>query len=191
MFREGLHRRMGQNSLPSVPRFGAIQHYPSSLPLHPREVIMGVNHFVYSGDGLALTEKFEGLSLTAYQDTAGVWTIGYGHTGSDVVQGLTITHDQAIALLMSDIAASTAFVNQAVTVPLTQNEFDALVDFVFNVGRAAFAGSTLLRDLNANQIEAAAAQFDRWDIAGGHIVAGLLRRREAEEALFEGDIPTQ
>jgi lysozyme len=145
---------------------------------------MSVNNFAYSQNGLALTEQFEGCSLSAYQDQVGVWTIGYGHTGAGVYAGLMITQAQAQALLLSDVAASASFVNQAVLVALVQDEFDALVDFVFNLGRGAFAGSTLLRDLNASNFSAAAAQFDLWDNAGGQVVAGLLRRREAEESLF-------
>lgn len=147
---------------------------------------MGVNNLTYSKDGLAITEQFEGCRLVAYQDQVGVWTIGYGHTGSGVVSGLSITQDQAEDLLTSDVAASAAYVNAAVTVELQQNEFDALVDFVFNLGRGAFAGSTLLKNLNAGQFDAAAAQFDLWDHAGGQVVAGLLRRRQAEQAMFQG-----
>jgi lysozyme len=147
---------------------------------------MGVNNLTYSKDGLALTEQFEGCRLAAYQDQVGVWTIGYGHTGSGVASGLTITQDQAVDLLASDVAASAAYVNAAVTVELQQSEFDALVDFVFNLGRGAFAGSTLLKNLNAGQFDAAAAQFDLWDHAGGQVVAGLLRRRQAEQAMFQG-----
>lgn len=147
---------------------------------------MGANNFTYSQDGLALTQQFEGCRLTAYQDQVGVWTIGYGHTGRDVTSGLTITQDQASALLASDVAGAATFVNQAVTVALQQNEFDALVDFVFNLGRAAFAGSTLLRLLNAGNFASAAGQFALWDHAGGQVVAGLLRRRQAEETMFQG-----
>jgi lysozyme len=146
---------------------------------------MSVNNLTYSKDGLNLTKQFEGCQLTAYQDQVGVWTIGYGHTGSGVVSGLAITQDQAVALLVSDVAAAAAFVNNAVTIELQQNEFDALVDFVFNLGRGAFAGSTLLKNLNAGQFDAAAAQFALWDHAGGQVVAGLLRRRQAEAALFQ------
>ncbi len=145
---------------------------------------MGVNDLTYSGNGLALTEQFEGLSLDAYQDQVGVWTIGYGHTGSDVAPGLSITQEQAEDLLAQDVASAAAFVNNAVSVALTQNEFDALVDFVFNLGAGAFRSSTLLRNLNAGNYAAAANQFDAWDHAGGTVVAGLLRRRNAETALF-------
>lgn len=146
------------------------------------------NNLTYSGSDLALTEQFEGCQLTAYQDVAGVWTIGYGHTGPDVSPGLTITQDQAAQLLQQDVASAAACVNQAVTVALNQDEFDALVDFVFNLGQGAFRSSTMLRDLNAGDFAGAAGEFDKWDHAGGKVVAGLLRRRQAEEALFqEGD----
>jgi len=146
------------------------------------------NNLTYGGSDLALTEQFEGCQLTAYQDVAGVWTIGYGHTGPDVTPGLAITQAQAAQLLQQDVASAAACVNQAVTVALNQDEFDALVDFVFNVGRGAFQGSTMLKDLNSADFADAATEFDKWDHAGGKVVAGLLRRREAEEALFdEGD----
>ena len=145
---------------------------------------MGVNNRTYSNEGLSMTEQFEGLRLTAYQDQTGTWTIGYGHTGPDVHSGLTITQEHAQALLAQDVSSSSACVNNAVTVPLSQNQFDALVDFVFNLGCAAFTGSTLLRELNAGNFTGAAAQFPLWDHAGGVVVAGLLRRRQAEQALF-------
>jgi lysozyme len=147
---------------------------------------MGVNNFTYSNDGLALTKQFEGCELTAYQDQVGVWTIGYGHTGAGVVSGLTITQDQAEALLISDIAGAASFVNRVVTVPLKQNQFDALVDFAFNLGRANLGSSTLLRELNASNFDGAAAQFLVWNHAGGKVVAGLTRRRQAEVAIFQG-----
>ena len=145
---------------------------------------MGLNQFTYSGKGLALTEQFEGCRLTAYQDQVGVWTIGYGHTGPEVCAAMTITAEDAEALLARDVSNAAASVNKTVQVDLTQEEFDALVDFVFNLGVGAFAGSTLLRLLNAGEFAAAAAQFALWDRAGGAVVAGLLRRRQAETALF-------
>jgi len=148
---------------------------------------MGVNNLTYSADGLALTEQFEGCRLAAYQDQVGVWTIGYGHTGQDVVSGLTITLDQAQDFLSDDIEGAADCVNDVVTVQLSQAEFDALVDFVFNLGKGAFEGSTLLKQLNAGNYQAAAAQFDNWDHAGGAVVAGLLRRRQAETARFDSE----
>ena len=91
----------------------------------------------YSKNGLDLTESFEGLSLVSYPDPATggePWTIGYGHTGPDVHPGLTITQEQAEELLMQDVKKAAAAVNAKVTGDITQEEFDALVDFVFNVG---------------------------------------------------------
>jgi len=143
------------------------------------------NNLTFSQNGLSLTKKFEGIRLTAYQDQGGVWTIGYGHTGSDVQAGLTITDDQASDLLMKDTAKAVAAVNRSVSVPLTQNQFDALVDFVFNVGAGNFQSSTLLRDLNASNFAAAAAEFQKWDHVHGVVVPGLLTRRQAEAELFQ------
>lgn len=151
---------------------------------------MGVNNFTYSKNGLALTELFEGDILTAYQDQKGVWTIGYGHTAG-VRPGQTITQDQAAEFLMQDVASAVACVNRAVTVPLTQSQFDALVDFTFNLGCGSLLGSTLLRDINAGNFPAAVAQFDLWDHCGGVVNAGLLRRRQAEAAMFSEDDPAE
>src|SRR5580658_2665571 len=146
---------------------------------------MGVNNLTYGGKGLALTEQFEGCKLTAYQDQVGVWTVGHGHTGPEVVTGMTITMLDAQNLLAEDIRTAATFVNNVVAVALSQEEFDALVDFAFNLGRGRREGSTLLRELNAGNFAAAAAQFEVWDRAGGAVVAGLLRRRQAEAALFD------
>jgi lysozyme len=150
-----------------------------------RYAMMGINNLTYSGKGLALTEQYEGCRLTAYQDQVGVWTIGYGHTGADVTPGLTITQQQAEALLAKDVLTAARCVNSMVKLQLTQGEFDALVDFVFNLGAGNFARSTLLTALNAGDFARAAAQFECWDRAGGIVVAGLLRRRQAELGLFE------
>jgi len=146
---------------------------------------MSVNNFTYSKSGLSLTESCEGCRCDAYQDVSGVWTIGYGHTGPDVHAGLCITEQQAEAMLAQDISGAADFVNRSVTVPLTQDEFDGLVDFVFNIGTGAFEKSTMLVDLNAGNFAAAAAQFQVWDHAGGKVVAALLQRRNEEAQLFE------
>ena len=141
-------------------------------------------NLTYSDAGLALTQRFEGLELSSYQDQVGVWTIGYGHTGSTVHGGQTITQSQADQLLRSDVAGAVTCVNNAVTANINQNQFDALVDFVFNLGCHALLTSTLLRDVNSGQFAAAAAQFQLWDHAGGVVVPGLLKRRQAEATLF-------
>jgi lysozyme len=139
----------------------------------------------YSKTGTALTEQFESCRLVAYQDIRGIWTCGWGHTGPEVVEGLVWTQDQADAQLLADVQSAVNCVNGTVTVTLTQDEFDALVDFVFNVGCVAFEESTLLLLLNQGAFQASAEQFARWDHASGKVVAGLLRRREAETAEFK------
>ena len=141
-------------------------------------------NFTYSDARLALTRQFEGLNLNSYQDQVGVWTIGYGHTGPTIHGGITITQDQADQLLQSDVASSVACVNRAVTTAINQNQFDALVDFVFNLGCGALLSSTLLRDINAGNFATAAQQFLLWDHARGIVIQGLLRRRQAESDLF-------
>jgi len=145
-----------------------------------------MNDYEYSSVGFALTRSFEGLRLTAYPDCAGVWTIGFGHTGPNVHCGLCIDENQAETLLRADVSSAVRCVRQAVHVDLAQHQFDALVDFCFNAGRGKFLGSTLLRDLNRGDCKGAAAQFGLWVHAGGKVVPGLVRRRAAEAALFSG-----
>jgi len=142
--------------------------------------------FKYSSNGLALTKEFEGCRLTAYQDSVGVWTIGYGHTGPDVRwPGQRITQEQAEGLLMKDIKRFEDGVNRYVTWPwINQNQFDALVDFAFNLGLGNLASSTLLKKINGGDLKGAAEEFLRWDKAGGKVLAGLTRRRKAERDLF-------
>ena len=142
-----------------------------------------VNNLTYSPAGFSLTEQFEGLSLEAYKDVAGVWTNGYGNTHG-VVPGTTITLQEAQDQLASNIEGAEYVVNRVVTVPLTQNQFDALVDFVFNLGSGNFQSSTLLRLLNGGNYAGASNEFPKWNHSGGVVVAGLTRRRLAEQALF-------
>jgi lysozyme len=140
--------------------------------------------------GLDLIKSFEGYArqiagstdVKAYQDVVGIWTIGYGHTGSDVHSGLRITQAQAEDLLRKDLATAERIVTNAVKVSLSDNEYAALVSFVFNTG--SLPGTTLLRLLNAGDRAGAADQFLRWNKAGGSVVEGLTRRRKAERALF-------
>jgi lysozyme len=137
----------------------------------------------YSLQGEQLTEMFEGVRLTAYQDQVGRWTIGYGHTHG-VAPGDTCTQAQAEQWLTEDVQWAVRVVNAMVRVPLTQNEFDSLVDFTFNLGSGSFEHSQLLALINQGNFQAAALEFDKWDHAGGQVVAGLLRRREAEQQEF-------
>ena len=138
----------------------------------------------YSQDGLHLTEQFEGCKLEAYLDSVGVPTIGYGHTHG-VTLGMTCTQEQAEEWLLEDVQAAVNAVNSMVRVPLTQQEFDALVDFTFNLGSGSLQHSTLLRLLNSGDYQGAAGEFEKWDKAGGKVLAGLLRRRQAEEEMFD------
>lgn len=145
-----------------------------------------MNEFDYSSAGLALTRGFEGLRLSAYQDSAGVWTIGYGHTGPEVHAGQHITEPAAEVLLLADLGVAIECVRRAVKVELTQGQFDALVDFCFNAGCGNFLGSSLLRLINAGEMASAARQFGLWVHAAGRIIPGLVRRRAAEARLFAG-----
>lgn len=138
----------------------------------------------YSKQGLELTESFESCRLTAYQDVKGIWTIGYGHTGPEVVEGLVWTQGQADSQLVVDLQRAETMVNDSVTITLTQGEYDALVDFAFNCGTNAEKGSTLLKLVKEGNFVDAAKQFELWDHASGQVVAGLLRRRLAEKAEF-------
>ncbi len=147
-----------------------------------------MQQFSYSENGLALTKSFEGLRLKSYQDSAGIWTIGYGHTCPALTAGVTISEADAEALLRADLDEAVTCVNRAVNVRITQNQFDALVDFCFNAGRGNLLQSTLLRKVNIGDFEGATAQFALWVHAGGKVVSGLVRRRKAEAALFSGQV---
>ena len=138
----------------------------------------------YSKTGLLLTEQFESCRLAAYLDSKGVPTIGWGHTFGVNSATPPCTQEQADAWLLEDVQSAVGSVNRLVIAPLTQNEFDAVVDFVFNCGSGNFAGSTMLRLLNAGDYPGAANEFQLWDHASGQVVAGLLRRREAEKTEF-------
>jgi lysozyme len=138
-----------------------------------------------SDAGLDLIKSHEGLRLDAYLCPAGVWTIGYGHTGT-ARPGMRITNEQADDLLRLDVEKFEGCVRNALQVEVTQGQFDALVSFAFNVGCGALRGSTLLRLLNQGDFDGAAAQFARWNRGGGQVLAGLARRREDERSLFEG-----
>lgn len=134
-------------------------------------------------NALELIKRFEGLRLTAYKCPAGIWTIGYGHT-CGVRQGQRCTEAQAEAWLVEDIRDAERTVDYLIKAPLTDNQRGALVSFVFNVGAGNFRASTLLKKLNIRDYDGAADEFRRWNKAGGKVLAGLTRRRDAEAALF-------
>ena len=140
-----------------------------------------------SANGVNMICGFEDLRLKAYDDGVGVWTIGYGTTminGTKVKKGDTCTEAQAKAYMAHDLKKFESVVNNAVTVPLNQNQFDALVSLAYNIGTGAFSKSTLVKKLNANDICGAADQFDVWVNAGGKRMQGLVNRRVKEKSLF-------
>ena len=141
-----------------------------------------------SKNGLSMIASFEGFEPKAYYCPAGVLTIGYGHTGTnaqgqELQESDTVTHEQAMRLLYEDVLWAEDAVNEQ-RLNLTQNQFDALVSFVFNVGATAFANSTLLKKLKSCDFDEAADEFLRWNKASGKVLRGLTARREAERDLF-------
>ncbi|EBE2439124.1 lysozyme [Salmonella enterica] len=142
-----------------------------------------------SDRGLAALKHEEGCRLTAYPDSRGVWTIGTGHTGRvdgvAVHKGMTITRDTADRLLRDDLSWVERCIADRVTVPLNQNQYDALCSLIFNIGDNAFIGSTVRRQLNAGNYTAAADAFLEWSRAGSNKTL-LAPRRGRERAMFLG-----
>lgn len=134
-----------------------------------------------SDTGRALIKQFERCSLQAYKDQGGRWTIGWGHTGPEVKEGLGWTQKQCNAQFERDIAErAEVHVNEAVKLPLSQGQFDALCSLCFNIGGARFRASTLVKLLNAGDVKAAAKQFVRWKLVNGAVSSDLLDRRAGE-----------
>jgi lysozyme len=136
-----------------------------------------------SEQGLDLIRRFEGLRLRAYRCPAGVWTIGYGHTGPEVREGMTIGRDEAEAMLRGDLIRFEEGVAKSAGA-CTQGQYDALVSFAFNLGLGALRSSTLLKKHKAGEHRLAAGEFARWIHAGGRKLPGLVRRRAAEAELY-------
>lgn len=139
-----------------------------------------------SAEGLDLIKRFEGFRGHAYNDVAGFSTIGYGHRivpPESFPNG--IIEPQAAAILAKDVAEAERTVTRLVKVALTQGQFDALVNFCFNLGSGRLVKSTLLRALNAGRYDAAAEQLLLWDLAGGEVNLGLKARREVELRLWK------
>lgn len=136
-----------------------------------------------SETGLNLIKRFEGFRAEAYKCAAGVWTIGYGHTNG-VKKGMIIDELKAETFLMIDVQKCEYAINTLVKTELNQNQFDALVSFIYNVGTEKFTKSTMLKFLNAGHFPLAAGQFDRWNKVKGVVCQGLVNRRKAEKELF-------
>jgi lysozyme len=132
----------------------------------------------------ALLKKFEGCKLKAYKCPAGIWTIGYGHTSAagapEVVQGMTITQVEANDILRRDLVKYEKGVEALVKQPLTQHQFDVLVDFAYNAGVGSLKSSTLLKKINAGEFDAVPAELMKWTKGGGKVLPGLVNRRRAE-----------
>ena len=137
-----------------------------------------------SQEGISLIKKFEGCEYNAYKCAADVLTIGYGHT-KDVKEGDLVTQQEAENLLAEDLKEFENYINDMVTVPLNQNQFDALVSWVFNLGPANLKASTMLKVINIGNYENVPEQIKRWNKAGGKVLDGLIRRREAESLMFQ------
>lgn len=136
--------------------------------------------------GINLIKSFEGLRTKAYKavPTEKYYTIGYGHYGSDVRAGQVITEEEAEKLLRDDVQEFVKGVNKLLKVDVTQNQFDALVSFAYNVGLGALKSSTLLQYLNVGDIQKAGSELLRWNKSGGKVYNGLVKRREKERGLF-------
>ena len=136
--------------------------------------------------GIELIKHFEGCELEAYKCAAGVWTIGYGH-----IKGVTpesvITQEQAEQMLVEELNEYEGYINDMVTADLNQDQFDAMVSWVYNLGGGNLKASTLLKTLNVGDYNGVPAQIMRWNKAGGKVLEGLTRRRQAEADLFSGN----
>jgi lysozyme len=145
-----------------------------------------INMRVLSEEGICLIKKFEGCKLESYRCSADVWTIGYGHT-KGVSAGDTCTKKEAEEILAEDLQEFEAYVNDLVDADLNQSQFDALVSWTYNLGPTNLKSSTLLKRLNSGDMEDVPHQIRRWNKAGGEVLDGLVRRREAEALLFKGE----
>tara|TARA_R110000824_G_scaffold126425_2_gene285968 strand:+ start:27 stop:482 length:456 start_codon:yes stop_codon:yes gene_type:complete len=137
-----------------------------------------------SQEGISLIKSFEGCELTSYRCSADVPTIGYGHT-KGVSDGDSCSLEEAETMLSEDLEEFENYVKKYVETDLEQNEFDALVAWTYNLGPANLKSSTLLQELNAGNLEEVPRQMKRWNKAGGQVLDGLIRRREAESLLFQ------
>ncbi|WNV48187.1 SAR endolysin [Caulobacter phage Quill_5.2] len=143
--------------------------------------------------GLALLNTSEGLRLKPYKDPAGIWTVCYGHTGNDIVLDKVYTKAECEIIRDRDIRSHLAGIKPCIKVPLTQNQQDAILDLSFNIGVQRTCSSTLIKKVNKGDFKGAAEEFPKWNKATvrGKLVVlpGLEKRRAAEKALFEKDLP--
>ncbi len=147
-----------------------------------------------NSETLKLIQDFEGLRLEAYPDPGSVdgnpWTIGYGHTGPDVVQGMKITKEKATAFLKEDLKESEDIIEELVTAELNENQYGALVSFVFNIGKKLFKKSSVLRYINEGRLAEVPGRMALYRMNDGKVMNGLVRRRSAEGTLWMKPVPT-
>jgi lysozyme len=162
------------------------QEVLSAVPAPVATVSAAVRHT--SEKGLAIIKEFEGFKAKAYLCPAGIWTIGYGHTsaagGLKVTKGLVITKAEAEALLDRDVIKYEIAVSKHVKVTLTQDEFDALVSFCYNIGETNFANSSVVKYINSGRKHLVGSGLAMWVKGGGKRLPGLVRRRSMEADLF-------
>ena len=164
------------------------------MKVPPGVVRVGVRYILpaaltIGGGGLGLIKYYEGEVREVYLDPVGIATVCVGHTGTVSTADIGRKYSEAVceSLLREDTGSAVRGVQQAVKVPVSQGQFDALVSLSFNIGNSAFRASTLVKHLNAGNCKAAAMQFSRWVNAKGRVLPGLVKRRAAERALFERD----
>lgn len=138
--------------------------------------------------GIKLIKEYEGCELIAYKDVGGLLTIGYGHVGPDVTEGLEWTQEQAESAFHRDLGKFEAQVDHLTPTTINENQFSAIVSFTYNLGASRLKQSTLLKLLFENDFEGAAKEFGKWVKAAGKVDPGLVRRRAAEQKLFETEI---
>ena len=138
-------------------------------------------------NAIDLIKQFEGFRAEAYKCPAGIWTIGYGTTqvdGQPVREGMTISREQALQYAQQEVNKLWSKIESILKVKINDNQMNALVDFAYNLGFNALKNSTLMRLINESKFDEAANQFSRWVYAGGKVLPGLVKRREAERQLF-------
>ena len=139
-----------------------------------------------SAEGKALIKKFEGCKLESYLCPSGVWTVGFGTT-KNVVEGMTITQQMAEEMLDKDLLEFEEYVDKLIEVPLNQSQYDALIAWTYNLGPTNLANSSLMKDLNKGAFDALPEHMRRRNKSNGEVLNGLVRRREAESLLFQGN----
>lgn len=137
-----------------------------------------------SKNGIELIKEFEGLKLESYKCPAGIWTIGYGHTGKNIIKGMKITKKEAEDYLYNDLKIHSEYIKRLVKVEINQNQTDALISLEYNIGYNAFKNSTLLKLLNQGKYLEASKEFDKWVYSNNKKLKGLILRRKKEKELF-------